>query len=55
MASSDPDKKDSMGLGTICLIILCICIIISIVSFAAGGSPFIQLLLLTNCLAMLSQ
>ena len=55
MADSDPEKKSSMGFGMICLIIIIMCLCISLISYAAGGSPFLQLLLLTNCLAMLSQ
>ena len=55
MAETDPEKKSSMGFGMICLIIILACVCISIISYAAGGNPFIQFLLIANCLAMLSQ
>lgn len=55
MADQDPEKKSSMGFGMICLIIILACVCISIISFAAGGSPFLQFMLMANCLAMLSQ
>jgi len=57
MASSDPKKKDEgmSGMTIFCIVLLIVCLCISIISAGAGGSPFIQFIILMHLAEMFSQ